>query len=191
MLTSTSNERDRPSLSLPRIQMVTDVLGAFGWRGSRQDATSVRETAPNVLQPAILQNGPVGLWLTRLSDDHGMTAVALGAKSAGELVDELYLKLLTRKPTDKERAAYAAYLADGFDTRVRTPAAKPAAARKPELYVSWSNHLHPRATTIKQGQEEAARRGDPPTDRLDPAWRGRLEDVLWAVLNSPEFVFTP
>ena len=56
--------------------MVVDVLQAFGWRGARQDATSVRETAANVLQPAILQNGPVGLWLTRLSDEHGITKLA-------------------------------------------------------------------------------------------------------------------
>ncbi len=52
MLGSTSNERDRPSLSLPRVQAVSDVLEAFGWRGARQDATSSRETDPSALQPA-------------------------------------------------------------------------------------------------------------------------------------------
>jgi hypothetical protein len=191
MLASTSNERDRPSLALPRIQVVADVLQAFGWRGSRQDPTSVRDTDPNVLQPAILQNGTVGVWLTRLSDDHGVTQLALDAKSVEALLDELYLKLLTRKPTAEERAAYIAHLQYGFDTRHRTPAAKPAGPRSPVPYVSWSNHLHPDANTIKIRQEEAARRGDPPTDRLDPDWRSRLEDVLWAVVNSSEFVFTP
>src|SRR6185437_13815759 len=47
MLASTSNERDRPSLALPRVQAVADVMQAFGWRGARQDALSVRDLAPN------------------------------------------------------------------------------------------------------------------------------------------------
>ncbi|HVL15669.1 MAG TPA: DUF1553 domain-containing protein, partial [Gemmata sp.] len=191
MLASTSNERDRPSLSLPRIQMVVDVLEAFGWRASRQDPASRREGATNVLQPAILQNGPVGLWLTRLSDDHGVTRLALDANSPDELVDDLYLRVLTRKPTAKERATYAKYLRPGFDTRARTPGARPPAKRVPEPYVSWSNHLHTLANAIKLEQDAAARKGDPPTERLDPEWRSRMEDVLWAVLNSSEFVFRP
>jgi hypothetical protein len=191
MLTSTSNERDRPSLALPRIQAVTDVLSAFGWRGSRQEPTSSRDESPNVLQPAILSNGTMGVWLTRLSDDHGVTDLAVTDQTADQLLDALFLKLLTRKPTAAERVAYAGHLKVGYETRVRTPTAKPAGKRQPEPYVSWSNHLAPEATVVRQRQEQAARQGDPPTDRLDPAWRTRLEDVLWAVVNSPEFVFAP
>jgi hypothetical protein len=191
MLTSTSNERDRPSLSLPRIQMVADVLEAFGWRGARQDPVSTREAAVNVLQPAALQNGPVGLWLTRLSDDHAVTHLALSANSVDDLLDELFLRVLTRKPTVKERKTYGDYLRAGFETRVRAAPAKPPTKRQPEPYVSWSNHLHPDASAIMIRRGEAARAGDPPTERLAPDWRSRLEDVLWAVLNSSEFVFTP
>jgi len=33
--------------------------------------------------------------------------------------------------------------------------------------------------------------GDPPTARLDADWRSRVEDMLWALVNSPEFVFVP
>jgi hypothetical protein len=40
-------------------------------------------------------------------------------------------------------------------------------------------------------QEKAARAGDPPTARLDANWRGRAEDVLWSMLNAPEFLFVP
>lgn len=197
MLTSTSNERDRPSLALPRIQAVCDVLAAFGWRGARQDPTSVRETAPNALQPAIMSNGTVSIWLTRLSDDHGITQLAVQDLTVDQLVDTLYLKLLTRKPTAEERARTVEYLSSGFSTRInKSPIVAEAALqsseeRRPEKYVSWSNHLDPEATLVRQEQEIAARKGEPPTTKLDAAWRQRLEDVLWAMLNAPEWVFAP
>ncbi|CAN5564679.1 DUF1553 domain-containing protein [soil metagenome] len=190
MLTSTSNERDRPSLSLPRIQIVTDVLTAYGWRGSRQDPTSNRDHNPNVLQPAILSNGVMGLWLTRLSDDHGFTDVALNAKSTNEIVETLFLRTLTRKPTDAEAKKFTEYLSAGFDTRVRTATAE-AKPHVPVPYVSWSNHLDSKANSIKTDEEAALRQGPTPTGKLDPAWRVKLENVVWAVVNSPECIYRP
>lgn len=191
MLTSTSNERDRPSLALPRIQAVIDVLEAFGWRAARQDPVSTRDHDPNVLQPAILSNGTVATWLTRLSDDHGVTRLALKDQPLDRLLDDLFLQLLTRLPTDEERTMYRAHLEQGYANRLREPTPPPAVKRMPQPYVSWSNHLHPEATIVRQKQEAAARAGDPPTTRLDPNWRNRLEDVLWAILNAPEFVYAP
>lgn len=197
MLTTSSNERDRPSLNLPRMQAVTDVLSAFGWRGARQDPTSVRELAPNALQPAILSNGTMTIWLTRLSDDHGLTQLALEDRPLDQFLDALFLRLLTRHPTDAERDRYLEHLTPGFDSRkVKTldserQATKSSAARRPAKYVSWSNHLDPEATLVRQEQELAARQGDPPTNRLTPTWRQRLEDVLWALLNAPEWVHSP
>jgi hypothetical protein len=193
MLASTSNERDRPSLSLPRIQAVCDVLTAFGWRGARQDPSSVRETDPNALQPAIISNGTVGIWLTRLSDDHGVTQLALQEQPLDKLIDTLFLKLLTRKPTAEEREHYTSYLSEGYASRVKTdaPAKVAEISRKPVKYVSWSNHLDPEATTIRMQEEVDSRKGDPPTDKLDATWRGKLEDVLWAMLNAPEWVYAP
>ncbi len=189
MLTSTSNERDRPSLALPRIQAVTDVLQAFGWRTTRQDPTSVRDVSPNVLQPAILHNGTVGVWLTRLSDDHGVTALALKEQSVDTLLDALFLQLLTRKPTAAERKKYADHLTAGYNTRVNDAREAKPPPRAPKPYVTWSNHLDPKATTLRQQEEADARAGDPPTARLDADWRGRLEDVLWVLVNSEEFLF--
>jgi hypothetical protein len=193
MLTSTSNERDRPSLTLPRIQAVTDVLEIFGWRGARPDALSVRDAAPNVLQPAILSNGTVSGWLTRLSDDHGISRLALEEQTVESLVDRLFLRILTRMPTTEERDRYVARLAKGYDSRVTMPTdtpPPPAAPRVREHYVSWSNHLDAEATVLRHEQELQARRGDAPTSRLNADWRERLEDVLWALLNSPDVVFT-
>lgn len=219
MLASTSNERDRPSLALPRVQAVVDLLQAFGWRPTRQDPASHRETAPNALQPAILANGVAGSWLVRLSDQHGMTRLALEEISVETLVERLFLAVLTRPPTAEERQRCEEHLRFGYAER-RVAAAKAAAAtggtdeanpgggntsgadlaegnrpaggmaRKPTPYVSWSNHLDPQATIVRQQQEEAARRGDPPTSRLAPEWRERLEDVLWSLVNSPEVVFS-
>lgn len=197
MLTTSSNERDRPSLNLPRMQAVTDVLSAFGWRGARQDPTSTRETAPNALQPAILSNGTMSIWLTRLSDDHGLTQLALEDQSAEQLLDKLFLRLLTRHPTDAERTRYLEHLKPGFETRIvqqdyaERNRAKTSAARRPARYVSWSNHLDPVATLVRQEQEVAARRGDPPTTQLAAEWRERMENVLWALLNAPEWVYSP
>jgi hypothetical protein len=193
MLTTSSNERDRPSLALPRMQAVGDVLSAFGWRGSRQDPISKRDTDPNVLQPAILSNGTVGIWLTRLSDDHGVTALALKQdQNVQDFVDQLYLKLLTRYPTPEEKQLYTRHLSEGFDQRiVANPPAEPKTTRMQQKYVSWSNHLDGEATTVRMLEETEARKGEPPTQRLRAIWRNKLEDTLWAILNSPEWAFSP
>ena len=193
MLTSTSNERDRPSLSLPRIQAVGDVLSAFGWRGARQDPTSIRDAAPNVLQPAIISNGTVGVWLTRLSDDHGITQLALQKQPLDQLIEKLYLQLLTRRPSAEEEELYTQHLSAGFENRIRNQESqiRNPSTRTREKYVSWSNHLDGEATTVRMAQEAAARKGDPATEKLDPNWRQRLEDILWAMLNAPEWAFSP
>lgn len=190
MLTSTSNERDRPALALPRIQAVCDVMAAFGWRASRPDPVTERESAANSLQPAILSNGTMGTWITRLSDDHGLTTPAFRARTPADFVDDLFLRTLTRRPTPAEQAKYVAYLSPGFEGRqVSIAFPRPAGPRKPEYYVSWSNHLNDLATTVRMEQEAAARKGDPATAQLTDDWRRRAEDVVWALVNSPEFLY--
>jgi hypothetical protein len=166
-------------------------MAAFGWRASRPDPVTDRESSANSLQPAILSNGTMGTWVTRLSDDHGVTAMALEARSPDALTDALFLRLLSRRPTAAEKAKYSAYLGEGFAGRFQLlekvePNKSP---RKPTYYVSWSNHLNDMATTVRMQEEAAARKGDPASDRLTPAWRRRAEDVVWALVNSPEFLY--
>lgn len=194
MLASTSNERDRPSLSLPRITAVTSVLETFGWRGARQDPQSLRDTEPNILQPAIYANGVMSIWLTRLSDRHGMTRLVLEDQPVDQLVDRIFLRLLTRKPTMEEKERYVRFLSQGYDIRVIPEAEriKPIPGkREPVRYVTWSNHVDGPANALAVQKEIAARRGDPPTNALNTDWRLRMEDVLWAILNAPEWVYTP
>ena len=57
--------------------------------------------------------------------------------------------------------------------------------------VSWSNHLHPDATSIKLKLEAKVREGDLPTALLTQEWREAAEDVVWVLLNSPELVYVP
>ena len=191
MLGSLSNERDRLSLTLPRIQAVSDVLSAFGWTAVRQSIINERSSDPSALQPAILSNGTVGIWLTRLSDDHGFTKLALENLEPGELLDQVFLRMLTRRPTAREKRLYLAQITPGYDKR-RTLTTKPVPEPKsrPPQYVSWYNHLDPVADEIRRREIEDARAGDPPTEKLDPAWRKRFEDVIWALVNSPEMIYT-
>ena len=191
--TSLSNERDRPSLAIPKAQAIVDVLENFGWRPSRQDPKSVRETDPNVRQPAILANGSLGRWVTTLDDKSGLTALALDpGMSEAQLIERVFLRLLTRPPTEAERSRFTDLLRPGFQQRIVPEAQRPAPVKRPPLkYVAWSNHLSAGANSIKIELEKRAREGEPPTTALRPEWRERMEDLLWAVLNSPEFVHLP
>jgi hypothetical protein len=189
MLTSTSNERDRPSLTLPRVQAVITVMETFGWRGARQSPVTLRESDPNVLQPAVLANGAMTGWCVRLSDDHGLTSLALQDRSLDAFITSLYLRLLTREPNDSERAAARELLGPGFAERRVAPPKLEVGKRVRPKFVTWSNHLDGPANALAGQLEAAARRGDPPTERLAADWRERLEDFVWHALNRPEWLF--
>lgn len=189
-LTSLSNERDRPALTLPSSAAVAECMEAFGWTGSRQEPINHRQTAANVIQPGILANGLLSIQLTRLTDDDQLTQMAIESKSVDELVERLFLRFLTRRPTDKERTQFVQLLSEGFEDRVREfPAVVETPVREP--YVSWANHLHPEATEVRLRQSARLRLGPSPSVWLRPQWRERLEDVTWAMINAPEFQFIP
>ncbi len=191
MLASLSNERDRPSLMLPRLQAVSDVMFALGWRGARQDPSSTRDIAPNALQPAILANGVMSQWLTRLSDDHELTDVAMCEQPVEVLVEELFVRLLSRSPSEQEKACYVSWLAEGYDRRrIADPRIDSPPHVAPKL-ITWTNHLQPDSDPAAQERIVAAQKGDPPTLRLDPQWRARCEDTIWALINSPEMLYRP
>ena len=191
--TSLSNERDRPALAMPKAQMISDTLTTFGWRESRQGPQTSRDDTPNVLQPAAIANGLLANGrITRLSDDSALTALATRSDmTLAELTRETFLRLASRPPTAVEEKLFASYLRDGFDSRLAVSESTTRRARKAQRPVSWSNHLNPEATKIKLEAERAARVGDLPTDRIAPGWRERMEDAVWSLVNSPEFVFVP
>ncbi|MCD6052442.1 MAG: Protein of unknown function (DUF1553)/Protein of unknown function (DUF1549)/Planctomycete, partial [Verrucomicrobia bacterium] len=186
----TANDRDRPSLNLPRAQVITELMTAFGWDGNRQEPVSVRKNEPNPLQPALLANGTASLWLTRLSEDSGMTDLALKKQPVEKLVEEVFLRVLGRMPKDAERGKFVALLKPGYEQRVSAKTATPT-AQAPKPYVSWGNHIVAEANVLRQVEENEAKRGLAPTLRLEQEWRGRMEDFLWALLNAPETIYIP
>ncbi|MBC9867300.1 MAG: DUF1553 domain-containing protein [Opitutae bacterium] len=190
--TSLSNERDRPSLTLPHAQVYVDVLEAFGWTGSRQNPIHNRDHETNVLQPAALANGIMSQRLTRLSDTHPLTHLVMESREVDDLVEILFLKTLGRPPDPNERSAYVVLLGDGYEQRI-IPEEERAPAPKPQRYpyVTWSNHLKSEANDIKNAMARDIEAGEPPTRFLKRPWRRNLEDGLWALINSPEMIFIP
>jgi hypothetical protein len=187
-----SNERDRPSLGKPAAQPFTDVLTNFGWRDSRAEPKSTREEAPNVLQPALLANGILGARITRLSDDSAFTALALKNQPLDDLITQVFQRVLSRAPTENERAAFTAALRDGYaDRAIHVSASELPKKPRVTKFAMWSNHLHPDSTPVVYERERLVRAGDPPTPRLVPDWRERLEDTIWALIITPEFTYVP
>ncbi|MCA9058893.1 MAG: DUF1553 domain-containing protein, partial [Planctomycetaceae bacterium] len=192
MFADLKNERDRPSLSLPRARLVVDVLEAFGWTGSRQKPVTARETDPNVLQPGVLANGILTVQLTRASIDTHLAQLAIEATSAEQLVDQLFLSVLSRSASPAEKTAMVQALAPGFAERLVPEAELVYPQAPPELpLVTWFNHLQPEANSIQQEVERRVREGSPADPRLRPEWREIYEDVIWSLINHAEFVWMP
>lgn len=188
-LTSLANERDRPALALPRAQSIVDILNAYGWRESRPNPLTDREAAATLVQPLVLANGNAAHRVVQLSDDSTFTKIALTADSVDSIAEETFQQILGRKPNQSEYQVVRELLNEGFSNR-KVPGAGPSPVYSHQFRsaVSWSNHLHPDATQIKLKIEKAVRQGDFATSRLKPQWRERMEDLVWALVNSPEFI---
>jgi hypothetical protein len=186
------NERDRPSLSLPKARAVVDVLQAFGWTGARQMPISERESDPNVLQPGVLANGTLSVALTRASHQSELAELAIDAETPESLVDTLFLRILSRSPKADERKAFAAALSDGFDKRL-VPADEIARIEElpPLPQVTWFNHGRPKANEIQLEIERRVQAGPRPDPRLTSSWRVVYEDAVWSLINHREFVWMP
>jgi len=187
-----ANERDRPSLSLPRARAIADIMEAFGWSGARQSPRTDREIDPNVLQPGVLQNSDAAVLLTRASVQSGLAEIAVNAASPKELTETLFLTILNRLPSEEERLALTPLLAEGFQQRLLPESEqRPVRFPDPLPVVTWSNHVQPEANSIAVEMERRAQAGIPPDPRLRPQWRETYEDVVWGIVNLSEFVWIP
>jgi len=190
-LTALSNERDRPALALPIAQSLIDVMSAYGWRQSRQNPATTRDDAPSPMQTLVLANGILGTRIARLSDDSEITRLCLQDVPLKELIQETFMRVLSRPPSVEEHRLFGELLGGVYTTRKVKGAAAVMTTMKTDSRVSWSNHLSAEATLIRMEEERRLRMGDEPTRRLTKEFRERFEDALWAMLNSPEFVVLP
>lgn len=192
-MVSTASDRDRPSLTLPKAESILAVMKANGWRSERPEPVSERNNEANVLQPGMLANGVMATWVTRLSETSDLTGMAIEAESPEALVEDLFLRFLTRHPTEEEMTGFAALIEPGFAERLTT--AEPDFRKRtciPEVReVSWTNHLSVKANELAAELEAQAHAGPEPTPWLESEWRERVEDAVWALINAPEFSYSP
>ena len=189
--TALMNERDRPALALPVAQSVVDALTVFGWRQSRQNPVSVRQDSPSPMQSLVLANGILGARATRLTDDSVFSAMALADLSLDGLIEETFLRILSRFPSEEEKDIAEKLLGAHFESRRYEGDSEKPSRYVSDRRVSWANHLSAEATVIRMEEERRVRRGDTPTARLKPEFRERYEDLIWSLVNSPEFLLIP
>jgi cytochrome c553 len=192
MLADLNNERDRPSLSLPKARAITDVLEAFGWKGARQQPIAERDSDPNVIQPGILANGTLVTTLSRAANGSELAELAVSANSPDELVEAMFVRVLSRQPTATEKQQFTKALRAGFSNRV-VPATKLVQIEEPELLplITWFNHQRHQATKVQNELERRVLKGPPADPRLRSEWRERFEDMVWSLINHREFVWIP
>lgn len=181
------NERDRPALGMPVNQTIVDVMATFGWSGNRQQPRSEREQTTSALQPLMLFNSLMSQRITRLSDQSAITELCLQEVPVGELIEQLFLTVLSRRPDSQEQQRFTDFLRPGYEQRStgqpRVPS-EPLSTFQPD----WRKHLEAEQTTLMLEARERVALGESPTNRLTTDFRERVEDALWALINSPEFV---
>lgn len=187
---SLSNERDRPALSLPVNRSIVDVLTTFGWRETRPEPLTDREESSNLLQPLLLASGQMAQRVVRLSDASAITELCLADQPVERLIEQLFVTVLSRPPEPFEREIFLELLKPGYGTRLTGIAPSPTIQRK-RSKVDWQKHLFAESSVELMEVERQSREIEPATVQLESDFRERMEDALWSLLNSPEFVFVP
>ena len=145
----------------------------------------------SVLTAAFVANGIFAKRAAQLSEDSAFVAIALAAETPADFVEAVCRQVLSRAPTPAERDVFIALLSDDFSNRKTGDPPGPIPGWPARDGVSWSNHLSTESNEIRIARQKQFEKGDPPTTQLAAAWRERAEDMVWALINSPEFVWIP
>ena len=180
-----SNEEDNAILARPLLQEIITAGIAFGWRDQRPDPRTTRDADANALQPLTLANGTLVHRLVRLTDVSFYTQIALSDIGLAELTDYLFLNTLSRMPEPRERALVKSRLGPVWAERRIGGASGAGGPRSEEPIPLVRDMLDTYAYLAK------ARQAEPPARGLTAQYRARFEELLWVLMNSPEFLFVP
>jgi hypothetical protein len=165
---------------------VVSLATAFGWREQRQNPSTTRIDEPTALQPLSLANGAAANRLFRLTDKSFYAKLSRKDLSLDEFTNLLFLNILSRRATPKEvawvdKALGSVWKGRRIEDYDEARLAKEATAKS--ILVPDHNLANEVAKEL--------RKGEPLTQSLSANYVERLEDVLWAMHNSPEFQFVP
>ena len=185
-IVSLSNEEDVAVLAKPLLQEIITLAKAFGWRDQRPNPVSVRNDDPHALQPLAMANGELMHRLVRFTDRSYFTELSKRAATLDQYGERLFLNTLSRLPTDREKKWLRSELGSVWKRRLVPPGRqekRKVESRVKEVTITDAIAAHEYIMQVRQGE--------PATTALTPSFRRMAEKVLWAVLNSPEFIFLP
>jgi hypothetical protein len=116
--------------------------------------------------------------------------MCLEATTPEQLVEWLFLSVLSRPPNKRELTAFTDLIEPGFDMR-RTGKLRATPLPLSDFQPDWKKHLQAEQTQLMMEAQKRVARGEAPTERLTDDFRERVEDSLWALINSPEFFYLP
>jgi hypothetical protein len=175
---------DKPAISIADGSITSPFLALFGRSARSTGMLTERPTRPLPLQ-----------WLHTLNSSHIQrklesgtwmkTLTASGDRSLEEIIEELYLTILSRYPTSEEKTSIMEYLFFTVGSNAPATAGKspPAAGGK-----------SPGGGRPVAGGKSAAATGGRPTTPTLPRLsaqqrRDNSIDIAWALINSIEFLY--
>jgi hypothetical protein len=150
---------------------------SFGFLFDVDEEADAPDYEGTVAQALTLLNGNLTGYGSRAIPGSALTSVLATKTSDGDVVDDLYLRVLSRPPTAEERAAaveYVHHATTGGAGTAGQAAPLPSGRAKPKKENKRPDPLN--------------RLGNKNRSTQDPR-TAAFEDVMWALLNSSEFSF--
>jgi len=203
--------KDMPAVAIADGSITSPFLALFGRSARATGTADERNNNPVPAQSLHMLNS--GHIQGKLEKSPKLTAIITSKRKAKETVDELYLTILSRYPTDQEMKSVMEY--GKFDAREKAEsAARSANAKRKPKPKRWAQMTAPeraaaraarvRIAQMTPAQKEAekkkkaaearkarvrARQKAEERKRVMQGMRSRWNDIAWMLINSQEFLY--